>query len=230
MVSGFGGPMSRLFLPWAFLCQAAVQANAPNPKMLMRIYKSMPATMPGYKKAGFTALLLLSLALSACTRTSDWRSATRESANIAPTPEEFDGAVVMAFRAKVWGVRGIFADHTWLATKPEGGEDYTVYEVIGWRKYRNMPSLRIEQDVPDRHWFGAKPITLVDMRGEQAEAIIDKVDEVARRYPYADQYRAFPGPNSNTFTAWMAREVPELGLELPLRAVGKSFPLESATP
>jgi hypothetical protein len=30
-------------------------------------------------------------------------------------------------------------------------------------------------------------------------------------------------PNSNTFTAYIARQVPELGLELPSNAVGKDF-------
>jgi hypothetical protein len=33
----------------------------------------------------------------------------------------------------------------------------------------------------------------------------------------------WPGPNSNTFTAWIAREVPALGLDLPPTAVGKDW-------
>ena len=37
------------------------------------------------------------------------------------------------------------------------------------------------------------------------------------------KYRAWPGPNSNTFTAFVAREVPELGLDLPSNAIGKDF-------
>lgn len=34
-------------------------------------------------------------------------------------------------------------------------------------------------------------------------------------------------PNSDTFTAYIAREVPELGLDLPSNAVGKDLGLES---
>ena len=50
-----------------------------------------------------------------------------------------------------------------------------------------------------------------------------------RRYPYADTYRTWPGPNSNTFVAHVAREVPELRLDLPANAVGKDYlPLTSA--
>jgi len=42
-------------------------------------------------------------------------------------------------------------------------------------------------------------------------------------YPYDGQYRVWPGPNSNTFIATLAREVPELRLELPPTAVGKDY-------
>ena len=36
-------------------------------------------------------------------------------------------------------------------------------------------------------------------------------------------YQAWPGPNSNTFTAWIARAVPELELDLPATAIGKDY-------
>ena len=39
----------------------------------------------------------------------------------------------------------------------------------------------------------------------------------AASYPYPNSYRPWPGPNSNTFLAHIARQVPELGIHLPLR-------------
>ena len=42
-------------------------------------------------------------------------------------------------------------------------------------------------------------------------------------YPFVDSYRTWPGPNSNTFTAHIARAVPELGLDLPSTAIGKDY-------
>ena len=33
----------------------------------------------------------------------------------------------------------------------------------------------------------------------------------------------WPGPNSNTFTAWIARAVPELQVDLPATAIGKDY-------
>jgi len=53
--------------------------------------------------------------------------------------------------------------------------------------------------------------------------LIEAVDQAARTYPWPENYSAFPGPNSNTFTAWVARQVPQLGLNLPLTAIGSGY-------
>jgi hypothetical protein len=42
-------------------------------------------------------------------------------------------------------------------------------------------------------------------------------------YPYPWSYRTWPGPNSNTFTAFVARSVPELRLVRPPTAIGKDY-------
>jgi Protein of unknown function (DUF3750) len=55
------------------------------------------------------------------------------------------------------------------------------------------------------------------------DEIIDNIRAAVARYPYPDEYRGWPGPNSNTFTAYIAREVPQLGLDLPSNAIGKDF-------
>ena len=43
------------------------------------------------------------------------------------------------------------------------------------------------------------------------------------KYPFNDKYVLWPGPNSNTFTAFIGREVPDLKLDLPPTAIGKDF-------
>jgi hypothetical protein len=53
--------------------------------------------------------------------------------------------------------------------------------------------------------------------------VIDKVEAAVAAYPYKAHYRTWPGPNSNTFTAHIARAVPELGLDLPSTAIGKDY-------
>src|SRR5262249_50425346 len=53
--------------------------------------------------------------------------------------------------------------------------------------------------------------------------MIEKIRAAVAAYPYPQTYRAWPGPNSNTFTAFIARAVPELRLDLPANALGKDY-------
>ena len=65
--------------------------------------------------------------------------------------------------------------------------------------------------------------SLGDRRGPEVEAMIDDVEAAILTYPYPNQYRTWPGPNSNTFIAHIGRAVPALGLDLPPIAVGKDY-------
>ncbi|MDZ7605940.1 MAG: DUF3750 domain-containing protein [Cyclobacteriaceae bacterium] len=49
------------------------------------------------------------------------------------------------------------------------------------------------------------------------------------KYPWHDVYTAWPGPNSNTFLAWIGLQVPELKLDLPATAIGKDWRTISGT-
>jgi hypothetical protein len=169
------------------------------------------------------ALFLVAMILSACSSNQDWRSASREPAGIAPDPAITPEAVLQVYGADAWGWRGWFAIHTWVAAKRTGEDSYTVYDVVGWRAYRGAPVVRIARDAPDRHWFGAPPRLLKEHRGPGVDALIDAVDRAARAYPWPNEYRVFPGPNSNTFVAWIGLQVPQLGLELPFSAIGSGF-------
>lgn len=148
-----------------------------------------------------------------------WQTASRESARIAPTPEEHEEAIVHVYGARAWSWRGYFAVHTWIATKEKGATDYQVHEVMGWR--RNVVSSR--PGVPDRHWYGAEPTLYADIRGAEAEQLIPAIYDAVGSYPYPTEYTAWPGPNSNTFVAWVIREVPGLDVALPNHAIGKDY-------
>jgi len=153
----------------------------------------------------------------------DWRTASRESAGIAPDPTVTKEAVVQAYAAPTWGWRGWFAVHTWISVKLVNEPSYTVYELIGWRQQRGLQLIRIEKDLPDRYWYGERPRLLKEIKGVRAEKLISSIDKAARSYPWPDTYKAFPGPNSNTFTAWIAKKVPELELDLPFTAIGSGY-------
>ena len=153
----------------------------------------------------------------------DWRNADRSSQNIAPTADTEPKAVVQVYAARAFSWRGIFAVHTWIAMKPSGAARYTVHQVVGWREWRQQRVVVSSEDEPDRSWYGNPPELLADIRGARAAQLIPKIVRATTTYPYQYSYTLWPGPNSNTFIAHVAREVPELKLELPTTAIGKDY-------
>ena len=168
-------------------------------------------------------LLILFFLLTSCAQTVDWRVATRESAKLAPLPEVEKEAVVQVYAAKTVSWRGHFSVHSWLATKEKNATEYTTYHVLGWKSQRGLGTIRIEKDIPDRHWLGARPEIVSSYIGPKAEEMIPQIEAAAKSYPYPDMYRAWPGPNSNTFISHIIRSVPGMGVELPPNAIGKDW-------
>jgi hypothetical protein len=154
---------------------------------------------------------------------SDWRTASREPAGLAPDPATTPEAVVQVYAARAVRWRGYFGVHTWIAVKPTGAKAFTVHEVARFGLRRTGTSVRSMVRAADGYWFGNRPELLKDIRGNGVDAIIDRINAAIRRYPYADTYRAWPGPNSNTFVAFVMREVPDLGADLPSTAIGKDY-------
>jgi len=168
-------------------------------------------------------LAIILLTGTGCFFGKDWRTASRESAGVAPLPSDTHEAVLHIYGARAWGWRGWFAIHTWIAAKRTGEGAYTVYDVVGWRRYGGQSVLRIARDIPDRYWYGEKPRLLKAHQGPHVDNLIDAVHLAALSYPWKTTYRAFPGPNSNTFTAWIGKQVPDLGLDLPFSAIGSGY-------
>jgi hypothetical protein len=177
--------------------------------------------------ATFLLLFLLPLAAACVVPLRDpavpWYEARRDASGLAPDPETTREAVIQVYGARTVGWRGVFGVHTWIAVKPEGASRFTRYEVMGWGVERGIKAVRIDRSGPDNWWFGAEPTLLLDKRGPEAQELIPRVREAVASYPWPDFYRLWPGPNSNTFTAHVAREVPELGLVLPPTAIGKDY-------
>jgi len=174
---------------------------------------------------GLAVLLLASAAVSIGKHNvmADWRTASREPTGIAPDPAVTREAVVQVYAARAFSWRGIFGVHTWIAAKPTDAAAFTVYEIIGWRARHGGSALAITEKEPDQRWFGAEPEIIADKRGAGVDDMIKRIDTAARAYPHARTYTVWPGPNSNTFTAHVARAVPELALDLPPTAIGKDY-------
>lgn len=166
--------------------------------------------------------LLLGL-IAGAVAAQDWRSLSREPVGLAPDPATTREAMIQVYGARTLGWKGIFGVHTWVAVKPTDARQWTVYEIIGWRLRWQDTALVISHRDPDGRWFGAAPELYAEKRGAGVDEMIARIDKAVHDYPYAKDYGLWPGPNSNTFTAWLTRAVPELNVDLPATAIGKDF-------
>ncbi len=155
---------------------------------------------------------------------NDWRTARQDSSGQAPDPQQTPAALIQVYAARAFGWRGAFGVHTWIATKPMHGERYTRLEVVGWGVQRGINAVRIEHGEADGYWYGNAPTLIREVRGgAEVDALIARLHAAAQAYPYQHEYRLWPGPNSNTFIAYLGRAAPELHLDLPPTAIGKDY-------
>jgi hypothetical protein len=168
-------------------------------------------------------LLLLAHADREPDSIGNWRSASRAPVGLAPDPAVTLEGVIQVYAARAVRWRGYFGVHTWIAAKPVNAPAFAVYEVTGFRVRRGGSAVTISQRAPDGRWFGSAPDLLADVRGPGVDPLIERIEHAVAAYPYNNTYRIWPGPNSNTFTAFVLRHVPELRVDLPAHAVGKDY-------
>src|SRR5256885_15509265 len=165
----------------------------------------------------------LAAAMAGRVTAQDWRNASQERVGLAPDPATARDPVVQVYAARVIGWQGVFGVHTWIAVKPAAAAEYTVYEIIGWRLRSQDTALVVRHRAPDMRWFGSAPELVAEKRGADVEELIARIHKAPRSYPLAGEYTMWPGPNSNTFTAWVLRAVPELEADLRPTAIGKDY-------
>jgi hypothetical protein len=149
-----------------------------------------------------------------------WRDADWSSTGALPEARDFRPARVVIFTGTTGAWKGIFSVHSWVVLKPAGAKQWTRYDVVGWGN-----PVRTNGWPADGRWYGNMPVAIADVSGAQAEKLIPRIEEAIEAYKFnrAGDYRIWPGPNSNSFTAAILRAVPELGVVLPPNAVGRDF-------
>jgi Protein of unknown function (DUF3750) len=156
-------------------------------------------------------------------RSVDWQSADRSSAGLLPSPAQHPDALVRVFAARTVRWRGIFAVHSWIVVKESNAPRYTRYDYTAWGE-----PIRVNGFAPDGRWFGDMPKVIATADGDAADRMIPKIRAAVEGYQlrsYGD-YRAWPGPNSNTFVTAVMAAAPELRATLPPTAIGKDFPYD----
>jgi len=156
-------------------------------------------------------------------RAENWQMADRSSAGLLPAATARPEAAVRIFAARTVRWRGIFAVHSWIVFKEKGAANYTRYDYTAWGS-----PIRVNGFAADGRWFGEVPETVFAADGAAAEKLIPKIKKAIAAYEYSNygDYRAWPGPNSNTFVAAIINAVPEMRTTLPPTAVGKDFPYD----
>ncbi len=114
---------------------------------------------------------------------------------------------------------GRFVEHHWFVVRRPGIEDrWEVWQTPNaggdsWgHLHRNL--LRPSSGVGNgagrllRRWLG-----------DDAVPFVERIESSPTKYPWLSRYRAFPGPNSNTFVQWVLESAYTIGW----RGVGRRF-------
>jgi hypothetical protein len=117
---------------------------------------------------------------------------------------------------------GAFAVHYWFVTVDATGTRHR-WEVWQTKNAggRSIGHVHCDLKAPEDGVGGGPSRLAAEWRGAEAAAI-GKVLERAAGYPHCQRYRFWPGPNSNTFAAWVLREA-GIGQRLIWKAFGKGF-------
>ena len=193
--------------------------------MAGHLHRAMLLLPLRYASLGFLALFLTPLALHAAWWLSTdeaqaWNQADWSSTGVLPAARAKPEAMVQVYAARTGRWKGIFAHHSWIVVKEKGAAAYTRFDKVAW----GAP-IKVNGWAPDARWYGHRPILVGSVVGPAAEALIPRIRSAVARYPCTRSggYTVWPGPNSNSFVAYVLSSVPEAGIALPPTAVGKDW-------
>ena len=126
-----------------------------------------------------------------------------------------------------------FAAHLWVVTvSPNGINRWEVFhkKKNGSERYgyihRNhyLPTQGLEKSYfSNTSW----PSTLIgSIEGDNetlAHNVVEFIETYSSDYLHKDRYRFYPGPNSNTYIAWILSKFPDVKIKLPWNAFGKNY-------
>jgi Protein of unknown function (DUF3750) len=153
-----------------------------------------------------------------------WSEADWSSAGLLPPARAKPEPVVYVYAARTGRWKGVFAHHSWIVIKERGAASYTRFDKVAWGR-----PVKINNWAPDARWYGHTPMLVAAVEGPTAERLIPKIKAAVARYPHNQPgaYSVWPGPNSNSFVAYLLAAIPEAGVVLPPTAIGKDWRVDS---
>lgn len=151
---------------------------------------------------------------------SSWRSADWTGSGLLKLANADSDAAIYVLGARTGGLKGAFSLHCWIVLKREGADEYERFDKVGW----GLP-IRKNAYAADGRWYSNMPVIIHEVHGVAAEKLMPEIDAAIASYPYAKRgdYHIWPGPNSNSFVAYVMRSVPAFGGQMPPNAVGRDF-------
>ena len=137
---------------------------------------------------------------------------------------EGDEPVVLVGSAALPAPIDEIARHPWVALRDDGGA-WERWEVMCCPNSSEMSTVRRRpgaDPLSDYGGGGGDVEVHAIHRGTRAREIIACVRREGPRYPHRDRYRAWPGPNSNTFVDWLIRRC-DIDVELPAASIGRDY-------
>jgi hypothetical protein len=132
---------------------------------------------------------------------------------------------VRLLRASLPAPLGWVAVHQWFTLLDERDGEWQRWEVWQNRDAGGTSWGFLHRDLMahDGNVGGGPTRVEHEWQGPEASRLAAVLTE-PERYPHRERYRAWPGPNSNTYAAWVLREA---GIEYRLgaRAIGRNYPL-----
>jgi Protein of unknown function (DUF3750) len=153
-----------------------------------------------------------------------WSEADWSSTGLLPPPRAKSEAAVYVYAARTGRWKGVFAHHSWIVIKERGAAGYTRFDKVAWGR-----PVKVNNWAPDARWYGHTPMLVAAVEGPAAEQLIPKIKAAVARYPHNQPgaYSVWPGPNSNSFVAYVLAAVPEARAVLPPTAIGKDWRADS---
>lgn len=134
---------------------------------------------------------------------------------------EGDGPFVLVGSAALVEPMNDLARHPWIAVKRPGGQ-WERWEVMCCPNSSPMSTVQRSNVDPLSDYGGGGGDVHVHgvFGGKRAAKMIECIEREGPRYPHRNTYRAWPGPNSNTFVDYMARAC-DIPVDLPATSIGK---------
>jgi hypothetical protein len=166
--------------------------------------------------AGLLALALLGAGAVCCTCVAIApRPPQSNFADVTRPPEPRERVVQLRCAKIPW----ISAVHCWFAEFDVENNTWHRWEV--WQTAGPFGHIRKNLMAADSDVGDGPSWALAEWRGPEADRL-QKVLYSPETYPYPDTYRYWPGPNSNTYIAWVLKQA-EVTCDLPIGAIGKDY-------